>query len=188
MAIKKLTFSWDIPLTSLLGLIASGQADMRIDVLGDDKQIPLSKLLGNPAAALLEGPKHGNRGQSPARAVDANGKKTTAISIILAALANTPGHTKTSTDLKPPLVEVGLKPNSASPQIANCQKKGWIERVDHGTYKLTDAGIEECKRRNIEVYVAPVAPPEKPDKPPSQKATPKSHAYKSKNGIGAHHG
>jgi hypothetical protein len=188
MPIKKLTFSWDVPITTLLGLIASGQADLRIDVLGDDKPVPLSKLLANGgAAALLEGPKpQSNRvGQTPARAIDANGNRTTGLHIILTAMARDPDHAATSQSLKEPLIEAGLKPGSASPQLSFAKKQGWAEQTSLGRYKLTNAGIEECKRRNIQVYVAQIEPPEEKPKPPKQKNAP---AKRAANGVGAHHG
>lgn len=183
MPIKKLTFSFDVPLTSLLSLIAAGQADMRIDVIGDDKPVPLSKLLAsNGVAGLLEPPRASKRTTS--RAVDASGKPTTSIAVILAAMASHPDHARSTTDLKPLIAEIGLMPNSVSPQVAMGQKKGWFERVDTGLYKLTAAGIAECERRGIEVFKPPTKTTAKPPKSPKVAA---ARAPVKSNGA-AHHG
>lgn len=185
MPIKKLTFSFDVPLTSLLSLLAAGQADLRIDVLGDDKPVPLSKLLGaNGVAGLLEGPKR-VKGPPKPRAKDANGKSTTSLDLILGAMAKNPDHIQTSSDLKACLVAGGLKPNSVSPQLTEAMKRGWTRKLEFGVYQLTFEGVEECRRRELEVVEA--APKAAMAKAETEPPPPGKSSARVKNGA-AHHG
>lgn len=157
MAIKKLTFSFDVPLTSLLGLIATGQADMRIDVLGDDKPLSGKALAAAGIAGLLSPPKtHGHTGVPRSRGVDASGNRKTAQSAMLEGMAKATDYTLTLAQMRPLVAALGLSPSSANSQIATITKKGWAEPTEPGIHRLTESGLKECARRGFEV-LAPVA-------------------------------
>jgi hypothetical protein len=154
MAIKKLTFSFDVPITAFLGLIATGNSGLKIDVVGDDKVHPLARALnGHNGVKLLEGPKHGNSGQTGprARGKDAHGHTKTAYVAILETLARAPDYTATVRELRPIVQKLGLADNTAASQVALMRTRGHAKRIGEGTFQLTKPGIAECERRGIAV-------------------------------------
>jgi hypothetical protein len=156
MAIKNVTFSFDVPITTLLGLIATGNAAMRVDVFGDDKVKGLKTLAnGHAIAGLLEAPHSSRRGVSMARAVDAKGNKTTGgkvIAGIFLASEREPVHSKT---LKEALVAHGLAAASVSPQLTVFKKKGWIKAVEKALYLVTDRGLQNFRAMTQSAEAAP---------------------------------
>jgi hypothetical protein len=153
MAIKKLTFSFEVPITQLLGLIATGNSGLKIDVVGDDRPHPMAKLLNgaHPAMKLLEGPKHGNTGKSRARGQDANGHAKTGYQAMLEAMAKAPDYAMPIDKLRPIVAALGLTPSTASSQVSLMRQRGHARRISDGIYGLTANGIHECERRNIPV-------------------------------------
>lgn len=155
MAIKNVTFSFDVPITTLLGLIATGNAAMRVDVFGDDKVKGLKTLAnGHAIAGLLEAP-HSRRGTSTNRAVDANGHQTTGAKIlagVFLASEREPVHTKT---LKEALVAHGLNAASVSPQLTVFKKKGWIKSPEKGLSLVTDRGLQNFRAMTQSAEAAP---------------------------------
>jgi hypothetical protein len=150
--IKKISFSFDVPLTTLLGLIATGNADMRVDVYGDERAHPL-KALNGAHPKLLEGPKrpHGNAGISrpKARGKDASGQRMTAYNAMLRALAKAANHTLTTTDLRPIVTELGLAVSTASTTVHVMRARGHAKHVAEGTYQLTKMGLTETEKRGL---------------------------------------
>ena len=183
MPVKTIRFAWDIPITSLLGLIASGEADMKVDVFGDNRPVPLSKLLAGGVAGLLPPPKsHGNSGIPRLRGRDQSGQPKTAQTAMLEAMAAAPDHTLALSAMRPIVGALGLAPGSANSQISVIVKKhAWATQLHPGTYRLTAAGVAECQRRGF----AAAAPPE-PVKPKPKKPVRIPKAPKA-NGV-AHHG
>ena len=149
MAIRKLTFSFEVPITQLLGLIATGNSALKIDVLGDDKVHPLKALNGTK---LLEGPKKargGVNGRPRSRGKDKSGQPLTAYSAIIRALAKAADHTLTLADLHPIVTDLGLSASSANSQISVMRARGHAKRVTDGTYQLTKNGLAEAAKRNL---------------------------------------
>lgn len=145
MAIKKLTFSFEVPITQLLGLIATGNTGLKIDVAGDEHPQKIVKALANGAAVkLLEGPK-------PNRSSNRSSNGIPSWQIMLRAFAANPDHTKATRDLMPLLTEVGLKKNSASPQLEMMKRKGWLKRIDKGVWQLTAKGAVEAGKLGFPV-------------------------------------
>jgi hypothetical protein len=146
MAIKKLTFTFEVPITQLLGLIATGNTGLKIDVQGDERAIP-KKLLNGHAPKLLTGPPmQERRGGHTQRGRDENGKPAIGWHKMLEALAKNPEHTKTTIDLGHLLETLGLSKKSVSPQISMMQKKGWLKRLEPGVYQMTAKGGVEASR------------------------------------------
>jgi len=154
MAIKKLTFSFDVPLTSLLSLIAAGQADLRIDVLGDDKPLSAKALAAAGISGLLPRP-HGHTDVTRSRGIDASGNRKTAKAAMLEGMAKAAGHTMTLAQMRPLVAALGLSPASANSQISFITKKGWAETTEPGKHRLTESGLTECARRGFDVIKPP---------------------------------
>ena len=168
MAIKKLTFSFEVPITQLLGLIATGNSGLKIDVLGDDKPVSQHRLNGRNGVKLLEGPKRQDKGP---RNRGTNGVPSWII--MLEALAKNPEHTKTTGDLGKVLVANGLSAKSVSPQLTKMQSEGFVTRVEPGVDKLTASGIREAIKRGHKIghsMAAKKKPPKK--KKPAVAAAP----------------
>lgn len=148
MAIKKVTFSFDVPITQLLGLIATGNAGMRIDVYGDDKAHAIKHLAGPKVAGLLEPPTRkrrsdfGNRGKL-------NGSKITAYEIIARAVLADPGHRIDTKTLHPIFEQAGLARNSISPQVHVMYAKGYLHRSANGQYSMTKSGFKHFTQRGF---------------------------------------
>ena len=130
MAIKKVTFSFDVPITQLLGLIATGNADMKISVYGDDHS-PKPKRLNGHTPALLEGPKP-NKQRGP----------KTAYRLLFDKLAANKDRIFGPVDLAPDLVAAGLSGKSVSPQLSKLKKDGNVRRLGDKQYQITPKGIE----------------------------------------------
>jgi hypothetical protein len=129
MAIKKVTFSFDVPITQLLGLIATGNAAMKIDVYGDDHP-PKVKRLNGHTPALLEGPKP--------RKQRYEGK--TAYRLLLDQLASDKDKGFRAAELSPALIAAGFSPRSISPQLTKLRTDGNARNVG-GKYQITQRGI-----------------------------------------------
>lgn len=129
MAIKKVTFSFDVPITQLLGLIATGNAAMKIDVYGDD-HIPKVRRLNGHAPKLLEGPKKSKQ----------RGNKS-GYRLLFDQFAADKDRSFGPIDLAPALVEGGLSPKSVSPQLTKLRQAGNVRRVSDGKYQITPRGI-----------------------------------------------
>ena len=143
MAIKKLTFSFEVPITQLLGLIATGNSGLKIDVLGDDRPAPQKRLNHHNGVKLLEGPKHV---QKP-RVRSTNGQPSWVS--MLEAFAKNPEHTKSTADLGKLLVKNGLSSKSVSPQLSKMQSEGFVTRTEPGVYRLTAKGLREAIKRGF---------------------------------------
>jgi hypothetical protein len=151
MAIRKLTFSFEVPITQLLGLIATGNTGLKIDVLSDDK-IHALKALNGARPKLLEGPKkpHGNVGNGgPKVRGKEHGKPITAYNAIIRALAKAADHTLTVTDLRSVVGSLGLSPSSASPQISAMRTHWHVKHIGEATYQLTKNGLAEAEKRHL---------------------------------------
>jgi hypothetical protein len=149
MAIKKLTFSFEVPITQLLGLIATGNSGLKIDVLGDDRPAPQKRLNHHNGVKLLEAPK---QPRIP-RVRSANGKPSWVS--MLEALAKNPEHTKSTTDLGRVLEANGLSAKSVSPQLSKMQENGMVTRTEPGVYRLTAKGLREAIQRGFGVTRKP---------------------------------
>jgi hypothetical protein len=128
MAIKKVTFSFDVPITTLLGLIATGNADMKINVYGDDHH-PKPKRLNGHTPALLEAPR--KRG----------GGNKSAYRLLWDQFAAAKDRSFRPVDLVADLIAGGLSNKSVSPQLTLLRKHGNVRRVGKGTYQITARGI-----------------------------------------------
>lgn len=145
MAIKKLTFSFEVPITQLLGLIATGNTGLKIDVAGDERATKAVKALANGhAPKLLESP-------------DAHAKRQKKRNdmpgwhLLLKAMAANPEHTKAVRDLAKMLSGAGLSEKSVSPQLSMMQKKSWMKRIDEGVYQLTAKGALQAEKLGFHV-------------------------------------
>lgn len=165
MAIKKLNFSFEVPITALLGLIATGNSALKIDVFGDDKTSQTAKLLNgaHPKIGRLEGPKKAKSkkgvgtGNGPRqRGKDEHGKPITAYNTILRTLAKAPNHTMLLSDLRSKIAAIGLNPSSANSQISLLRTRNLAKRIGEGEYRLTANGLHEAERRGL---VRPKAAP-----------------------------
>jgi hypothetical protein len=172
MAIKKLNFSFEVPITALLSLIATGNTGLKIDVLGDDKSHPIGKLLNgaHPAMKLLEGPKGpkkgggiGSPGQPRQRGVE-NGQPITAYNAMMKAMGARSDHTLSNADLRALVGGIGLAPSSANSQISLMRTRGHAKRIGEGIYQLTAHGIMECEKRGFKVVGKNRKPPDKKKK------------------------
>jgi hypothetical protein len=142
MPIRKLNFSFEVPITQLLGLIATGNAGLKIDVIGDDRVGHAPKRINGHAPKLLEGPKRGKNGDH---------KHPPSWQAMLRALAKHPEHTKAVGELGHLLVGMGLSAKSVSPQLSMMKKKGWVRQVESGVYQMTAKGGVEAQRLGFEV-------------------------------------
>jgi hypothetical protein len=142
MAIKKVTFSFDVPITQLLGLIASGNAAMKIDVYGDDKSHAMNgkHLTGPKVAGLLEAPKRSRGGGK-------NKGGVTAYEMIARAILADPGHRLNTGSLRPAFEKAGFSKNSISPQTHLMYSNGYLKRMANGEYIMTAAGFKHFKQR-----------------------------------------
>jgi hypothetical protein len=129
MAIKKVTFSFDVPITQLLGLIATGNAAMKIDVYGDDHP-PKAKLLNGHRPKLLEGPKHRPKKR---------GNKT-GYRLLFDQFAEEQSRGFRPMELTGPLIAAGLSSKSVSPQLTALRQHGNVKRVGD-KYFITPRGI-----------------------------------------------
>ena len=157
MAIKKVTFSFDVPITQLLSLIATGNAAMKIDVYGDEKPFRLPKAaLNGHAPKLLEGPKDhtGTIKQSgsvraPRQQGMKNGKPITGFDALLTAFAKRSDNTLTMDAAREVMTDVGLSPISASSQIHLMKNRGLTRSTGKGVYQLTHRGLVEVAERKL---------------------------------------
>jgi hypothetical protein len=146
MGIKKLRFSFDIPIADVLGLVAMRNDSLQIDVIGDGKDDKIPKQLRNGVAGLLTGPKKKERNGTAAhgvhkvRGVDKDGKPITGYLTIAKAMLAADNHTVTTAGLKEPLTAAGLNWKSASPQLSIMVKDGDAKRVGFGAVKMTPQG------------------------------------------------
>jgi hypothetical protein len=173
MAIKKLTFTFEVPITQLLGLIATGNSGLKIDVMGDDKVHPIAKALNgaHPAMKLLEGPKPakargvGTGNGKRQRGQDSNGEPVTAYNAILRALGKASDHEMQLSELCAIVAGVGLSPKSANSQISLMRTRGIARRAGQGVYQLTGRGVAEAEKRGlVKVHAKPKPPKPKPPK------------------------
>jgi hypothetical protein len=175
-------------MTQLLGLIATGNADMKIDIYGDDKPTKVKQLNGaHPAMKLLEGPKkrHGlAHGQARQRGKDENGDPITAYNAILRAMTKAKDHIMTLTELRPTVEGLGLNPSSANSQISLMRARGLAKRIDEGTYQLLARGMQEAADRGLvkgkpkektpakKTFRTQLTKKKKPKPPPQEVVTP----------------
>lgn len=129
MAIKKVTFSFDVPITQLLGLIATGNAAMKIDVYGDDHP-PKAKRLNGHTPALLEGPKH-----PKSRKGNKSGYR-----LLFDQFATEKDRAFRPIELAPVLVAAGLSAKSVSPQLTKLRYDGFVRKVGDKC-QITPRGI-----------------------------------------------
>lgn len=186
MAIKKLKFAFEVPITALLGLIAAGNTGLKIEVIGDDREMPPHllnghgmKLLEGPKPALLEGPK--KRYSPKPLSIDARPSHKTigdtpSWQQMLRAFARNPEHTKTAADLKKLIVSIGLMETSMSPQLAMMKNSGLIRSLSTGVYQLTAKGVATAEKLGF--HVAGTKSDTKPK--PKDKPKPKSKPDKKK--------
>jgi hypothetical protein len=128
MAIKKVTFSFDVPITQLLGLIATGNAAMKIDVYGDERPAKVNRLNGHHAPKLLEGPTPKKR----------NGKS--AYRLLWDQFAADKDRKFRPVELAPALIATGLSGKSVSPQLTKLRQDGNVRLTTDG-YQITPKGI-----------------------------------------------
>jgi hypothetical protein len=128
MAIKKVTFSFDVPITQLLGLIATGNAAMKIDVYGDDHVVKAKRLNGH-SPKLLEGPNKSKQ----------RGPKS-AYRLLWDQLAAEQARGFRPVELSGRLTEAGLSPKSVSPQLTKLRHGGNVKRVGKN-YFITPRGV-----------------------------------------------
>jgi hypothetical protein len=130
MPIKKVTFSFDVPITQLLSLIATGNAGMKIDVYGDDAPQRVKRLNGH-GPKLLEGPK-----PTPRKRGEKTGYRA-----MFDLFATDKDRTFGPADLQPALTDIGLSPKSVSPQLTKLRQDGNVRRVADGKYQITSKGL-----------------------------------------------
>ena len=118
MGIKKVTVSFDVPITAFLGLIATGHSEMKLSVYGDEPRKPK---LNKPDVKLLPAP-----------------KKANVQGIILQMLAAR--ETVETKTLKQGVASAGFSPKSINSQMHHLKRKKMIRPVAHGVYKLTAGG------------------------------------------------
>lgn len=146
MPIKKVTFSFDVPITQLLSLIATGNAAMKIDVYGDDKHHVMNgrHLTGPKVAGLLEAPKRKSKNKSGVKRGD-----MTAYEIIARSILADPGHRIDTKTLHPIFEQAGLSRNSISPQVHLMYAKGYLHRSANGQYSITKSGFKHFTQRGF---------------------------------------
>jgi hypothetical protein len=138
MPIKKLTFTFEVPITQLLGLIATGNSGLKIDVLGDDRPHKAKAPL-NGQVPLIEGPKRkpgggGKRGKVPSS------------TRVLLAMIETPDHTITNKTAGAMLESHGMAGKSVSPIFTVFRRKKYVTRAQPGVFRLTAAGLREAQK------------------------------------------
>lgn len=148
MAIKKLTFSFEVPITQLLGLIATGNTGLKIDVAGDERSTKAIKALANGhAPKLLESPEaHARRGTT-----NRSDNGMPSWHMMMKALAANPDHTKSTMDLGKMLASTGLSEKSVSPQLSKMKKDGFVKAIDKGVYQLTAKGALHAEKLGFPV-------------------------------------
>ncbi|MEH2525896.1 MULTISPECIES: hypothetical protein [unclassified Bradyrhizobium] len=183
MAIKKVTFSFDIPIENLLALVAAGNAGMRVDVYGSDKTKALPKALTqNAHAGLLEGPRPSNAQRGTG--IDENGQPIKSMTVVLKHLAQRPAYISDLNSIKTALHNAGLtSPATHHSQMYTCVKNGWAVRLGAAQYKLTAEGLRECARRGVAIAEAP-----KSDKATKGKAKPNGNGKDQAVGVERQHG
>jgi hypothetical protein len=140
MAIKNLRFSFDVPITELLALIATRNDSLHIDVIGDGKEPKQPKQLRNGAAAIA-GFLEDKRGKhSKIRGKDEAGHQISGREVIAKAILAAPDHTADTKTLGGALEAHGLNAKSVSPQISIMRKDGDVRRITEGTYRVTPQG------------------------------------------------
>jgi len=144
MAIKNVTFSFDIPITMLLSLIETGNAAMRVDVYGDNKPPKGVPAINGHAPKLLEAPKPKKARTRRSRTGPRNNVPNW--HLIILALADAPDRTLSHNDMKPILVARGMSANSASPITTVMRQKGWVKRIGDGTFQLTQRGERQAAK------------------------------------------
>lgn len=154
MAIKKLRFSFDVPLQDLLALVATRNDALHIDVVGDGRPDKPPKQLKGPAAkiaGLLEAPgkgkgkgNHGNHSRK-VKAQDEFGPLTTYQAVAI-FLFHAPDHTGAMPQMKAALAPLGVNEVSISPQMAKMRADGNAKQIVPGTYKLTPQGVRNFEK------------------------------------------
>jgi hypothetical protein len=138
MAIKKLTFSFDVEMPELLAFIAARNSNLRIDVMGDKPKTP--KALNGTAPKMLEGPRGLGVGKGRPKA------GVPSWQLILKAMVAAPEHTTAVLGLRPMMESHGLSDKSISPQITNMIGKGFVKRIRPGVYQATAKGVAEAAK------------------------------------------
>lgn len=146
MAIKKLRFSFDIPITELLALVATRNDALQIDVVGDNKEPRKLPKAQAGIAGLLEGPDSKRGSGSGNRGADEKGPITGYLAIAI-QIMKTPQAKFTPKEFRDVLSGVGLNPNSVSPQISVMKKEGYIKETgERGEYHVTPNGARHFQK------------------------------------------
>lgn len=144
MPIKKLTVSFDLPISTFLSMLAAGNAGMKIDVWGDDG--PKQRKLNGHAPKLLEGPRQKRVGIGRGiKTVDADGNGISGRKIALKHIAAHKDRHVTPNELKDVLQAIGLGGNPSS-MLNHFKKVGLIKRAGIGKYQITAKGLSEVAK------------------------------------------
>lgn len=147
MPIKTLRFSFDVPLLALLSLVAAGTTGLNIDVLGSDKiDKKAAKALNGHAPKLLESPDR-------IKARDANGKRISAKTVILAHLFEHKDRACKAKELGDVIAAAGYGANSHSPVLTNLKQAGLVKRAGAAMYQLTAKGITHASAMGATPHV-----------------------------------
>jgi hypothetical protein len=142
MAIKKVTFSFDVPVEELLALVMTRNAGLRVDVFGTDKSKAHPKQLnGHPPQALLEAPKRKRHTKR-----DASGNVVPIKRLLLKKMLDADNHSLQRDQLKSVLTEAGYSAKSLNNQIGFMRKDGFAKRTAEGIYQLTANGLRAAKK------------------------------------------
>jgi hypothetical protein len=133
LPIKKVRFSFDIPIQQLLAAIATTNTAMRIDVYGDDPPpTRRGRITQGEDVKMLEGPKQGKR---------RNGEKVSGLKLIAKHMVDHKDRGVAIAELKPIITKAGLSEKSVSPQIDKLMKDGHAKRLRTGIYQITAKGV-----------------------------------------------
>jgi hypothetical protein len=128
MPIKTVRFSFAVPMTALLSLLATTPGGLQIDVYGNDpKPARRPRALGADVP-LLEAPKREPGGPTGTEALVAYFVKHKDRAVPLP-------------ELYAMFIAMGLKKNSVSPQLVSLMKRGLVRRPSQGCYSITAKGL-----------------------------------------------
>jgi hypothetical protein len=137
MAIRKMRFSFEVDMATLVQVLAQANSGVKVDVYGDDKPPKGLHHIKQHEPKLLEAPKkHRVDGQRKPRE---NGRPTVYATLLAFLVAHKDRAVGTN-ELKPIIVAIGAAPNSVSPQVHKLRQDGFIKPHGDG-YQVTARGL-----------------------------------------------
>lgn len=182
MAEKMYSFTHAISESKLLALLTQHADEVRIDIIEPQKRAYQRKLNGAPTPLMLEGPPKRQAkpapGQEPPKPMrrGATGKKSLP-HLVLEHLADNKARVVTTAELEKTAKQHKKSPHAISVAMTSFLKKGYVERVGKGEYKILKEGLAK---------VAASAANADPKKTPKPKQTGVGRGHYKRSAVSGH--